>query len=64
MSLESEIGSLEVGKKADLVLFDFRCPHLYPAVNRAGTLAHTGQGRDVEMVMVEGRFVVENGDLV
>jgi len=28
MSLESEIVSLEVGKKADLVVFDFRRPHL------------------------------------
>ena len=64
MGLEAEIGSLEVGKKADLVAFDFRRPHLYPAINPAGTLVHTGQGRDVEMVMVDGRMVVENGDLV
>jgi 5-methylthioadenosine/S-adenosylhomocysteine deaminase len=64
MGLEAEIGSLEVGKKADLVAFDFRRPHLYPAVNPVGTLVHTGQGRDVELVMVDGRVVVENGDLV
>jgi 5-methylthioadenosine/S-adenosylhomocysteine deaminase len=64
MGLEAEIGSLEVGKKADLVAFDFRRPHLYPAVSPVGTLVHTGQGRDVELVMVDGRVVVENGDLV
>ena len=64
MGLEAEIGSLEVGKKADLVAFDFRRPHLYPAVNPVGTLVHTGQGRDVELVMVDGRVVVEDGDLV
>jgi 5-methylthioadenosine/S-adenosylhomocysteine deaminase len=64
MGLEAEIGSLEAGKKADLVVLDFRRPHLYPAVNPVGTLVHTGQGRDVEMVIVDGRIVVEGGDLV
>jgi 5-methylthioadenosine/S-adenosylhomocysteine deaminase len=42
--------------------FGFCHPHLSPAVNPAGTLVHTGQGRDVEIVMVHGRFVVENDD--
>ena len=61
MGLGAEIGSLEAGKKADLVAFDFRRPHLVPAVNPVGTLVHTGQGRDVEIVFVDGRMVVENG---
>ena len=61
MGLEAEIGSLETGKKADLVAFDFRRPHLVPHVNPAGTLVHTAQGRDVEMVLVDGRVVVEGG---
>ena len=42
-------------------LFDFRRPHLVPAVNPAGTLVHTGQGRDVELVIVDGAVVVEDG---
>jgi 5-methylthioadenosine/S-adenosylhomocysteine deaminase len=61
MGLQDEIGSIEAGKKADLAIFDFRRPHLTPAVNPAGTLVHTGQGRDVEMVMVDGRIVVADG---
>lgn len=61
MGLAGEIGSLEVGKKADLVAVDFRRPHLVPDVNPIGTLVHTGQGRDVELVLVDGRIVVENG---
>ena len=61
MGLDADIGSLEVGKKADLVAFDFRRPHLLPAVNPAGTLVHTGQGRDVEHVFVDGRQVVAEG---
>ena len=61
MGLEQEIGSLEVGKRADLVVLDFRRPHLTPCVNPLGNLIHTAQGRDVEMVIVDGRIVVEDG---
>jgi 5-methylthioadenosine/S-adenosylhomocysteine deaminase len=58
---EDDLGSLTVGKKADVVLFDFRRAHLTPAFNPIGTLVHTGQGRDVSMVIVDGRVVVEDG---
>ncbi|WP_232353284.1 amidohydrolase family protein [Cupriavidus oxalaticus] len=55
------LGSLEVGKRADLVMLDFRRPHLVPLVNPLGNLVHTGQGRDVEMVVVDGEILVEGG---
>lgn len=58
---DDEIGSLAVGKKADLVVFDASRPHLRPHVNPVGTLVHTGQGRDVEMVLVDGEVLVEGG---
>lgn len=59
-----DLGSLAVGKKADLVLLDFRRAHLTPAFNPVGTLVHTGHGRDVASVIVDGRIVVENGRAV
>lgn len=62
LGLDCEIGSIEEGKRADLVLFDFRRPHLRPLTNVLGTLIHTGQGRDVETVIVEGEVVVANGE--
>jgi 5-methylthioadenosine/S-adenosylhomocysteine deaminase len=58
---DHDLGSLTVGKKADVVLFDFRRAHLTPAFNPLGILVHTGQGRDVSTVIVDGRVVVENG---
>jgi 5-methylthioadenosine/S-adenosylhomocysteine deaminase len=58
---DHDLGSLEVGKKADIVLFDFRRAHLTPAFNPVGTLVHTAQGRDVRTVIVDGRIVVEDG---
>jgi 5-methylthioadenosine/S-adenosylhomocysteine deaminase len=61
MGLGDEIGSIEVGKRADLVAFDFRRPHLVPCVNPVGNLVHVGQGRDVEHVWVDGVQVVDGG---
>ena len=61
MGLDSEIGSLEIGKRADLVAFDFRRPHLVPCINPVGNLVHVAQGRDVEHVWVDGVQVVETG---
>ena len=61
MGMDRELGSLKVGKKADLVLFDFRRAHLTPSFNPLATLVHVGHGRDVSMVIVDGRIVVEDG---
>lgn len=61
MGLEDEIGSIEIGKKADLVILDFRRPHLVPVLNPLGNLVHTAQGRDVDTVIVDGRLIVQDG---
>lgn len=61
MGLEDEIGSIEIGKRADFVAFDFRRPHLTPMTNPLGNLVHVAQGRDVELVAVDGEVVVEDG---
>jgi 5-methylthioadenosine/S-adenosylhomocysteine deaminase len=61
MGLEHRIGSLELGKQADIVVLDFRRPHLVPCENALGNLVHVAQGRDVEHVLVDGDQVVRNG---
>lgn len=61
MDLEQEIGSIEIGKKADLVVLDFRRPHLTPNINPLGNLVHVAHGRDVQMVVVDGEIVVKDG---
>jgi 5-methylthioadenosine/S-adenosylhomocysteine deaminase len=63
LGMETEIGSLKPGKKADLVAFDFRRPHLVPLINTVGNLVHTAQGRDVEYVVCDGEILVESGEL-
>jgi cytosine/adenosine deaminase-related metal-dependent hydrolase len=61
LGLEDEIGSIEVGKKADLVLFDTRRPEWSPLLNPMNTLVYNADGRSVDTVLVDGRIVVEGG---
>lgn len=61
MGLGDQLGRLAKGWLADLVVFDFRRAHLTPHPDPLGTLVHTGMGRDVEMVIVDGRIVVDDG---
>jgi len=61
LGVDADLGTLAAGKKADLVAVDMRRPHLVPHGDPLGTLVHTGQGRDVALVIVDGRPVVEDG---
>ena len=54
------IGSLEVGKKADLLIVDTQRAHLVPAGRIVSAWIHNGQPSDIESVMVDGRFVMRN----
>ncbi len=60
LGLEAEIGSLEIGKKADIVVIDMQAPHLTPDWQPVHRLIAQGLGSDVETVMVDGRLVMEN----
>jgi cytosine/adenosine deaminase-related metal-dependent hydrolase len=59
LGLEREIGSIEVGKKADLVLFDTRRPEWRSLFNPVNNLVYNADGRSVHTVIVDGRVVVE-----
>lgn len=60
LGLDSEIGSLEPGKKADLVLYDTMRPEWRTLFNPVNSLVYNADGRSVHTVLVEGRIVVEN----
>lgn len=51
-------GSLDVGKKADLIVLDTQRIHLVPAMRIVSAWIHNGQPADVESVMVDGQFVM------
>ena len=58
--LADELGSIEVGKQADLVLFDTDCPEWQPLYNPVSNLVYSATGNSVSDVLVAGRRVVEN----
>jgi len=66
IGLGDQIGSLEVGKQADLILVDLRSPRLSPVIeapirNIAPNLVYAGSGAEVRTVMVAGRILVQDG---
>jgi 5-methylthioadenosine/S-adenosylhomocysteine deaminase len=60
MGLDKELGSLETGKKADLILVDAFRPHLYPLNMEVDRVAYFANGNDVDTVIVDGDVLMEN----
>ncbi|ETX30851.1 hydrolase [Roseivivax isoporae LMG 25204] len=60
LGLEAEIGSLEVGKKADIVLLNGRSAHLWPPVMPLNRVTHFAGAADVSTVIVDGRVVLRD----
>lgn len=69
LGMDKEIGSIEVGKYADLIAVNIDTPRMTPLIdhgelfNLYNNLVHAVQGQDVTMTMVNGEIVVENGKL-
>ncbi|HWK24476.1 MAG TPA: amidohydrolase [Ureibacillus sp.] len=68
LGLDQEIGSVECGKKADLIVIDFRRLHLTPVLtefyqNIFSNLVYAAQGSDVQHVFVDGTWVMKNRQL-
>ncbi|MEE8074784.1 MAG: amidohydrolase [Candidatus Binatia bacterium] len=57
--LGDELGSIEVGKKADLILFDTKRPEWASLINPITNLVYSADGRSIHTVIVDGRIVVE-----
>jgi len=59
MGLEKEIGSLEIGKRADIAIFDTRRPEWRPLYNEVQNLVYAATGDSVETVIIDGKIVME-----
>ena len=63
IGMEDEIGSLEVGKKADFVIFNpYLNPKAVPVHNPVSTLVYSSSMQNIESVAVDGEFILENGE--
>jgi 5-methylthioadenosine/S-adenosylhomocysteine deaminase len=61
IGMDREIGSLEAGKRADLITIRLDRPHAVPFYNAYSQLAYALKGSDVQDVMVNGKPIVRNG---
>jgi 5-methylthioadenosine/S-adenosylhomocysteine deaminase len=61
VGLEKEIGSIEVGKKADLVVIDFNNAFMTPIHHPVSAIVYSALGNEVTTVMIDGRFVMRDG---
>ena len=60
LGMENQIGSLEVGKRADLFVIDTQKAHLVPTMRIVSGFIHNGQPGDIEAVMVDGKFIMRD----
>lgn len=60
----ADTGSLEVGKKADIIALDLTKPHMVPNVDPLALTVYSAQGSDVVLTMVDGKILYENGEFL
>ncbi|MEJ2656932.1 MAG: amidohydrolase [Desulfobacterales bacterium] len=64
VGLDDITGSLEIGKKADVIVIDTRKPHLLPLYNPVSHIVYAAQASDVRDVIVNGRLLVKDRKLL
>lgn len=64
IGMDRTIGSVEVGKQADLIIIDTRKPHLVPMYNPVSHLVYSAKGSDVRDVIVAGRMLLKDGEFL
>lgn len=60
LNMDGEIGSLEVGKKADIILVEMNKPHLLPVNRYTPKLVYSANGGDVRTTIIDGKVVMED----
>lgn len=61
---EDEIGTLEIGKKADIILIDLDKPHFAPWNNSVSDLVYAAQGGDVKTTIVNGKVLMKDYEVL
>lgn len=64
LNMDNITGSLDVGKKADIIIIGLNKPHLTPIYNEYSHLVYAAGGADVDTVIINGRVVMENRHLL
>jgi len=64
IGLDREVGSLEAGKQADLIIIDINSPHLVPMYHPVSHIVYTAKGSDVTTSIVNGKLIMKDGSLL
>ena len=64
LGLENEIGTLEVGKKADMIFIKNDKLHLCPENDVCANIVYSANGSDVESVMIDGKIIMQNRKMI
>lgn len=60
LGLQNQIGKLEPGLKADVILVNFNAPHLYPRHDVCAHMVYSANSADVHTVIIDGQLVMQN----
>ncbi|MDK2821051.1 MAG: 5-methylthioadenosine/S-adenosylhomocysteine deaminase [Clostridia bacterium] len=63
LGLDKEIGSLEVGKKADIILINKKQPHWMPLHDVEANIVYAAKGSDIDTVIVNGQVIMSGGEV-
>ena len=64
LGLGDKVGSLEKGKRADIITINLNKPHLTPLYDVCSHIVYAAMASDVETVMVNGKIIVASGNLL
>lgn len=64
LNIDDQVGSLEVGKKADIILIDLEKPHLEPVNDIYSNIVYSANGHDVATSIINGKIVMEDRKLI
>ncbi|NPV78499.1 MAG: amidohydrolase [Anaerolineae bacterium] len=59
MGIDDQVGSIEVGKKADFIIINTDSPNLTPVWNPVASVVFASQGNDVDMVVIDGQIIMQ-----
>lgn len=64
LSLDHQIGTLEIGKKADIALLNLKTPSMWPLNNPLAALSYSANGSEVDTVIINGEITLEHGKVL
>jgi len=64
LGIDKKLGSIEIGKKADIIIIDIKKPHFYPRTNLISHIVYSAKPSDVDTVIVDGKIIMKNRNVI